>query len=164
MDPVAENWNQKEKSRLRIGTFNKRLHKLTSTVFYLGLVLSALFFAYTPNKLNGTVLTMYLGVTAFRLIRLKVKPWGTILNEKAKPIHLAVVKLINIEIPQLSYPPVVTKESGRYNFLVDKGSYQVALEVKNPDGLYKEIYRTDKISIPSKFGSIGKDIKVTPYL
>ena len=78
--------------------------------------------------------------------------------------HLAVVKLINIEIPQLSYPPVVTKVSGRYNFLVDKGSYQVALEVKNPDGLYKEIYRTDKISIPSKFGSIGKDIKVTPYL
>ena len=164
MDPTAKDWNQQEKERQ--GMRRKKqasvwLHRITSLLFFLGLVWSAvvtmLFFSLTNLLVLGLYGVIYL------VQRLLARPysWGVLKDAAGKPVSGAVVRIEKPELPGVRIvPPVVTDETGRYNFLVSQGTYQLMVELKQEAGAYQEVYRSQPIVVKKKYGEITNSIRL----
>lgn len=162
MDAKGEDWNEREKIRMGYSKLNKMLYKISAVVFYGGFIASTVSLAFNPGLVQVLIVCGYSAVTIYRTYRVIKHPWGTIRSKKTnKPIGEAVVRLINVDIPKLKLPPLVTSYNGRYDFLIERGNYKVVVELKDAvSGQLKEVFRSGIIKITKEFGSIGEDIRI----
>lgn len=158
MDQVATDWNQEEKRRMGIAARDAKIVKIANIIFYLGLcwnMAAAIMVPSTNNIILASIFTLMLG---FRIYSRTHRSWGIIFNKDQKPIKGAIVKLINAKFPRISPKTLVTKESGIYSFLVQRGTYQVVVEQKTAEGAFSQLYKSEDIKFSGEYGSIGRDI------
>lgn len=162
LDPVAIDWNQQEKRRRGILSplVITLAYKIARLIFILSSLLTIISFLLLPTVFGLISLIILSVLILLTLIKGKQKGWGVITDQANKPIKHAYVHLVNTELPSLKYPPVVTDETGRYNFLIQKGNYQIIIEIDSESNQRIEIYRSDKLQIRTELGYIGKDIKI----
>ena len=158
MDNITKDWNQEEKRRRNIEATSKTAYKASTFVFYTSFIISFIIFLVSQTLQNLIVISIFVLMMVYRRARSKAKPWGVVLDNRGTPVKGALVKLINVDIPRLSIPPVVTKEGGRYNFLVDKATYKLVVSIKQPDSTYKDIYESKNITISKKYGQVNENV------
>lgn len=168
MDPINVDFNEAAKAakyNVRgVSKSTQLLIKASGILFKIGFIYSAIVAAFslsTLNIVNLVIFGLYSIVAALRFYRAKARSWGTIFDKFGAPVSNAVVKLVNIKIPQFKISPVVTDASGRYIYLMDKGTYQVQVQLKDPiQNIYVPRYTSQPIQIEKEYGSIAEDVKL----
>jgi hypothetical protein len=159
MDQVEGDWNQNEKRKMGMSRWHLSYAFILmgQSLFWLGLLWSLLAVYISPSVLNSLLVCFYAAMLIVRnMFRLR-QPWGTI-KKKGRPLEGAIVRLINPAFPQVRRAPVVTKASGRYTFLVDRGEYQLSVEERQSDGTIREVYHSPSIQIKQAHGHINRNV------
>ncbi|MDO8467138.1 MAG: carboxypeptidase-like regulatory domain-containing protein [bacterium] len=105
------------------------LAKINPVVLAFGLVASIISTLITPSPLNYVILGLYgvLIIINIILASILVRSYGRILDRgTGDPIALAVVRLFNVQENWLMGTHV-SDQLGRFNFLLDPGSYYVTV-------------------------------------
>jgi hypothetical protein len=160
MDPAAVDWNQGKKGEMGLLKSIRLPENWSTWLFWIGLSWSTLMVLMAFTVINILVAALYLGLVILRLIHRLRYPWGVIYNQKNQPISGAAISLVNTANPIVKRPPVVTKQSGRYAFLVDQGQYQLNVALKRGD-TFSEPVSGPIISIKNKEGTISQDLIVS---
>jgi len=163
LDPVKFDWNEFAKKNKTFMKFYSRfdfiMRKVSDLFFAVGFAFSLTVFFFAPYPYNTIILLVYLVLLLLRLLGLKPKSFGNVV-EKATgiPLSFSVLRIMiassNTEIGQR-----VADAYGRYYCLVPKGKYYVKIEKKNSDGSYSLAY-TSSIIDASKRGIISKKFQV----
>ncbi len=130
LDPVTSDWNQTQKQHHH---YPGKRHLISEWLFWLGLAWSILMFSLSASLVNAIVLGMYLILLGLRWLQRLRSPWGVVYDQYGYPMAGAVVSITNINNPLVKRPPVVTNQSGRYAFLVERGMYQLNVAVNSRD-------------------------------
>jgi hypothetical protein len=159
MDPEAFDWNEFAKRDKKLMTFyskNTRLLSNISTIlFYAGLTFAAALYAARPDTFNLSIVIVYGVLLILRLLGLKPKSYGTIVDSQTKePLSFAVVRIFQKGVDRELFHRV-TDQYGRYYALLSKGEYYVTIERKNPDESYTPVYKSDTIN--AKKGIINEN-------
>ncbi|EKE00424.1 MAG: hypothetical protein ACD_22C00025G0002 [uncultured bacterium] len=160
MDCQQADWNEQEKVRLGISKRNSSIYKITNIIFGVGFVVSLISAVTAFNKFNLMIVALYVLFSLLKLLGGKMRAWGVVYTKEHKPASGVVVRLLRPKFPQLRGIPLITMESGRFNFLVQEGDYMVTVEEQPVDGVVKELYRSEVKSIKTKYGHIGYDIRL----
>lgn len=165
MDPINVDFNEAAKATQYgvkgVGKFTKIILKVSGILFKVGFVYSAIVMLVSFNTLNFIIFGLYTLLGSYRLYRSKTHSWGTILDKTNSPVPDAVVRLINVKIPQFKITPVVTDQTGRYIYLMDKGTYKVQVQTKDSaQNTYVNRYTSEPITVEKEFGSIAEDVKL----
>jgi hypothetical protein len=104
------------------------LTKLNPYILVAGTMISVLNALIVPSTLNQAILVIYIGIDIFQfyLLSTAVNPYGSIVDAAGKPLTLSVVRIFNLD-SQTLMATKVTDEQGRFNFLVDPGTYYVTV-------------------------------------
>lgn len=159
MDPLAVDWNEVAKKKYLKFNYHLELIKkhLPSLLFYLGFILTLVFYLLSPVPFNRNLLILYLVLMLLRFLGFKPREYGFVLKKKEKkPVPFSV---LTVFFEGLEYPvkKVMSDEAGRYHLLVEKGNYSVKISEKEAEGL-KDIGFIKKVPAPK--GIIKKDFKV----
>jgi len=104
---------------------------LRSTIFTVGIIVSACAFIYSQTPLNTAILIIY-GISLFTLIitpKKKIK-YGRVINVKKEPQSKMEINLIEEEY-QRSVARRVTDDDGIYRFVVEPKNYELSLGSPN---------------------------------
>jgi hypothetical protein len=159
MDPLELDWNQQEKGRMGILGKRRLWAIVGQALFWGGLVWSLVIFSVEPGLLTGSILVIYSLCLALQVVVRRRHRSGTIRNSVRQPVEGAIVRVSDIDSPVAKYPPVVTKQSGQYAFLVEQGTYKVSVEQKTASG-YQVVATSDPITIHSKYGDIHHNLQI----
>lgn len=159
MDPIAADWNQVKKQQMGLLARFHIPSQLRDGIFWSGFAWSVFMTLLAASPFNLAVAALYLVLIGLRLYRRWQSPWGVIYDSSHRPIAAAAVHLINLENPLAKRPPVVTKSSGRYSFLVDRGRYQLQVAIKKSFG-YGAPIQGPIVEVLGRQGSINHDLVV----
>jgi len=129
MDPVGVDWNEQIKKKIM--SFNPKreilLKRLSSILFWIGLIISPIIYWAVPSTLNLVILTSYLVLAGLRTVGFKARNYGRVYDkETGTPIPFAKIKVL-LRIPGLPEQRLLTAVAdvtGRYYILVvGKGGY-----------------------------------------
>jgi hypothetical protein len=115
--------------------------------------------ALYPSWINIAMAACYGFILMVRWWNQQRYPWGVIYDAEHQPVAGAIISLVNRHQPQLRRPPVVTKSSGRYAFLVDRGEYVVQV-VRQHQGVISPSMTTATIKQKRAKGYIAEDINL----
>lgn len=169
MDPINVDFNEAAKAKQYgvggVSVFGRILLKTSNILFKVGFIYSTIvaLLSISPlNIINLSIFGLYVFVGIYRFFRSRAHSWGVVFDKFNKPVSNAVVRLINVKIPQFKITPVVTDETGRYIYLMDKGTYQVQIQLKDPiQNTYVPKYTSQPIAVDKEYGSIAEDIKLS---
>lgn len=155
MDPLSFDWNQYEKMRTKQTTFIHRFDPIIVSIlnllFYAGAAVAMWQVVVDPRTLTWALCLLY--VTLFVL---KLHSGGPVLyghiKQNGKILPYAVVRAMQNNRVIKS---AVTDSNGRYCILVHPGSYDIQVEVHQPNDTYTVAY-TDKVV--TKHGVINKTL------
>ncbi|HLD50927.1 hypothetical protein A3K34_02700 [candidate division WWE3 bacterium RIFOXYC1_FULL_40_10] len=159
MDALASNWNQLEKIRRGIGGTNPVFAFVTTIAYYAGLVWSIVVITKSPTPTNIFISIIFLLLFIYRTLEAYVKSWGVIKNHAGKFVPGCIVRLVNSVAPEFRGQVSVADYKGRYNFLVEKGNYQIRVDSQPALGVIKS-FISSTIPIKKAFGRIGRDLKL----
>lgn len=158
MDPQADDWNQAEKKRMRVGGVSKTAEIISNIIFYGGLVFTLTMTVMNPTSLNIAFTVTYLGMQILRMIGFHPRAYGIIKDGKTqRPIVHGVIKIFNAALQQ-RVAHAVTDDYGRYYVLVPKGNYYMTIEEKNEDATYETLYTSESFS--NKEGIINTSFQI----
>lgn len=157
LDPISPDWNQLQKNK---HDYSQAWHKISVWLFRVGFVWSIVMFSASITILNGIVLAMYIVLIILRWLQKLRSPWGVVYDQQGKPIIGAAVSIIDLDNPEVTRPPVITGNSGRYVFLVEKGRYQLQVAVKS-DNKYLTPSPGPEIEVDKRQGHIAVDLTVS---
>jgi hypothetical protein len=133
MDPVGVDWNEQIKKKIM--NFNPKreilMKKISSALFWSGLIISPIIYWAMPNNLNLGLLIFYLILSVLRVSGFKARTYGRIYDKASgQPIPFAKIKVF-LRIPGLPEQRLltaVTDITGRYYILVvGKGEYALKI-------------------------------------
>ncbi len=127
--------------------------KFTNMFFIVGFIVATIAFFAAPYPYNTIILALYLVLLLLRILGIKPKPLGYIINKATgAPLSFAIIRIMR---PGYSVQVAhkLTDKYGRYYCLVPKGEYYITIEKKNNDGTYSLTY-TSPILNTSKEGII----------
>lgn len=157
MDPLDIDWNEEIKKKMFKFNPKKEILKkrISSAVFYAGLIISPITYWATPNTLNLVIMLAYLGILILRQTGFKQKNYGRIYDkETKKPIPFAKVVISYPNLPDQRVAFGVSDITGRYYILVvDEGEYLIHIQGKTIEG--KEV--DEKFSFNAKERLINSD-------
>lgn len=136
--------------------FRRLLHLLNPYLLAIGTILSILMFILFPTLINYAVLMIYVVLDAYKiwLMRHTVRPYGRVLDRATDdPLPLSIVRAFHSTNNWLTATHV-TDEGGRYNLLLNKGSYYMT---SNKEGY--QPFKSEEIDL-RKPGSVTKDIEM----
>ena len=160
MDPIAVDWNQEEKRRMRLYSINKFISSLsvfTNSFFYLALGWSIVATILSPNLTNFIIDIILIVFVVILLLGRSKKSIGLVVDRQGNPLEGMIVRLIDEKMPLFRYPPVVTSKYGKYSFLVKKGTYRIVVEHQEGGGV-EEVYRSQPFEVKTQTGQIAKKI------
>lgn len=108
--------------------YRKFQTQLETILFGIGFVVSVIAAVYNPIWFNQLILILYIFlfvISAFRWITL-VQVWGLVISKDGKPAALITLSLLETTFGRLVQRRV-TDESGRYQFIVPKGTYTLLI-------------------------------------
>ena len=163
MDPLRFDWNEFAKKDKRLMKFYSRidiiLRQIFDLFFVVGFVVALVAYFAAPYPYNLIILIIYLALLFLRIIGVKPKTYGRILDfVNGDPLSFAVLRVItpdtNIEIAHK-----VADKYGRYYCLVPKGKYFIKIEKKDSDGSYSTAFVSPAIDA-SKTGIIKNNFRI----
>ena len=160
MDRENVDWNQLEKQRMGIVNRNVRLYKAVDYLFNATLILNILSLSLSYSLEKIVIFSLFIFLYTYHNYIKSHKPWGIVTNLENQPLGGIVLRLVHVKFPKISGAIAVTKDNGRYNFLVRKGTYQIVAHKKNPDGTTQEINRSKVMDVKKEQGSLGPDFRV----
>lgn len=161
MDPLRNDWNQQKKASMKITRFyNKHsvaIAILTNVIFYAGVIMAITATLLSPNTFNFIVLGIYALVVLLRIIGIRSKKYGQVINtQTGEPFAFGVVKFISkksgVEVAKR-----MTDSMGRYYALISAGVYKIVVEANLPDGTKQVVATVD--SVKTKQGIVRKIIR-----
>lgn len=163
LDPVQFDWNEFAKKNKTFMKFYSHwdlaLRKFFDALFVIGFVVAIISFIFAPYPYNTMILALYLVLLLLRILGLKPKSFGYIIDKATGiPLSFAILRIVmassNIEISRK-----VADAYGRYYCLIPKGKYYVKIEKKNSDGSYTLIHTSPMIDA-SREGIIRKKFEI----
>ncbi|OGC51105.1 hypothetical protein A2W32_00460 [candidate division WWE3 bacterium RBG_16_37_10] len=160
MDRENVDWNQLEKQKMGIVSRNGHLYKVVDLMFNATLILNILSLSLSYSLEKIIIFSLFVFLYTYHNYIKSHKPWGIVTNFENRPLGGIILRLVHVKFPKISGAIAVTKDNGRYNFLVRKGTYQIVAHKKNPDGTTREINRSKVMDVKKEQGSLGPDFKV----
>lgn len=160
LDPVREDWNQANKPRRIFSTRSPLFYRFSRLVFYSGFAWAIIAFLLIPGLWNGVVLTLFILLFVFKLWHYVQRDWGVVKDAFGDPVSGAIVRLKNLDAPKQTFPPVVTKQQGRYNFLVTQGRYELTIDIADSNREYEKVLTVGPITVDKEEGYVGQNIKL----
>ncbi len=162
MDPEQEDWNQKAKIAMGVTRFyNKHsvaIALVTDVLFYVGVTMATVATIIAPARYNIIILIAYGVLMILRVIGLKIKSHGRVIEAKTgDPIPGAVLKFFS-QRTGIQVAKRTTDSMGRYYALINKGVYRVDIETTLPDGSVQKIGSFQNLK--TKKGIIRKFFKL----
>lgn len=163
MDRLKFDWNEFAKKDKRLMKFYSRidiiLGKIFDLFFAVGFVMAIVAYFASPYPYNLIILFIYLTLLFLRLVGIKPKTHGRILNyETGNPLSFALVKVISLET-KVEIAHKVSDKYGKYYCLVPKGRYFLKIAKKNDDGSYFPAFVSPVIDA-SKTGIIKNNFRI----
>jgi hypothetical protein len=159
MDRLEGNWNQIEKVRMGINGQSVLLIPLANLAFWLGLLWNMWALYLHPVRSTYELAILFLLMLIYRTFFRNNKSWGVVKNKHGQVLPGTVVNLVLAAFPNVNGKKVVTDYLGRYNFLVEKGTFQIFVD-KEIDGQKNRVFESRKIVVNKKFSSIAPDITI----
>jgi len=97
---------------------------ILSLVFFVGLILSAIFLVANPTAINYLITSLYLFLSIVKYANLALPRWGLIRAVNGAPEAFSLVEVFNQETKTF-YGRTVADQSGRYAFILDQGKYSL---------------------------------------
>ncbi len=149
LDPVGFDWNQFEKKRTKMthyfSKYDSLILKISSFLFWVGFVLSALALYILPSTLNIVVVITYILLLVLRQGKLRPKVAGSLRElVSGLPMSFALVRVYSASGNLIATK--VANMYGKYICLVPKGNYYVSIEAKKEDGTYEDRYTSSVFS------------------
>ena len=163
LDPIGFDWNEFEKKQKNLMKFYSRwdiIFRRASDFFYvIGFIIAIIAFLAAPHPYNIIIIGLYLLLLIFRVLGLKPRPFGYIIDKATGlPLSFSIIRIFYPDNNrELGFK--VADKYGRYYCLVPKGQYYIKIEKKNDDGSYSSVY-TSGIIDASKKGIIKEKFKI----
>jgi hypothetical protein len=148
MDPVEEDWNEKEKSSMGKSIFSffskydRLFARFVNFFFVTGFAFSIYAIIASPLIWNYVVFALYILMIVLYLVGFAPTSSGKIMLKDGAPLAFTIVRVFNAHLNK-EVGHKVTDEYGNYFILVKRGSYYVTLEKKEADGTYTHIYTSE---------------------
>jgi uncharacterized protein YegL len=144
MDQEAFDWNEFDKNRTNVMKFHSRYERLikhiSDWIFRIGFMVALLALLVAPHPYNYVVFGLYLFIVFLRIIGLKPKVNGTIIDRATgQPLSFAVINIYSMTLGRQLFMKIAD-QYGRYYVLVPKGEYTIKVSRKNSDETYTEVY------------------------
>lgn len=163
LDPLKFDWNEFAKQKKSLTKFYTRwdlfFRKISDFMYVMGFIIAIIAFFLAPYPYNTIILGLYIFLFVLRLLGIKPKPYGSVLEGATNdPLPFAILRIIEPGTDrEISHK--ITDRYGRYFCLVPKGRYYVTIENKNTDGSYTLAYKSGLIDA-SRNGIIKEKFKV----
>lgn len=162
LDPLKFDWNEFAKRSKGFMKFYSRWSlaskKIFDFLFVVGFLFSVGAYFVNPEPYNTVILMMYLVLLLLRVLGLKSRTLGYIIDKGTRaPLSFALMKIVTPENVQVSSK--VADQYGRYYCLVPRGKYHVIIDKRNEDGTYSSVYLSPIIDA-SRNGIIKKKFEV----
>ena len=135
--------------------------RLFDAVFYIGFLVTIAALFITPHIFNYAVMVSYFVVMVLRMMNLRSKIKGAIIDRKTgDPLSFAVLRVFTARSSN-EIKHVVADHLGRYYCLVpaeQNENYYVTIDRRNPDGSYTSVYVSGYIS--AQKGIIDNTFKI----
>ncbi len=162
MDPDKFDWNEFAKLNKKIlnyysyGDFFKAV--ILNWFFYIGFIFSLVALLLMPTVYNIIIVSLYLLLMFVRMIRIKPRRLGKVVNERnGEPLPFAIVRIRLVDSGNEAYK-VVCDAYGRYFSLVTNGFYYVSIDCKEGEDSYRNVYTSEPFEV--KDGIIRETFKV----
>jgi hypothetical protein len=162
MDPVNFDWNEFAKKNKKLMKFHSRFDfiaaKVSNILFILGFIVAVLALFVAPQPYNTIVFGLYVGFLLLRLIGLKPKTHGYLIDSNTgNPFSFAIIRVMSVEL-DIEIAHKISDRSGRYFCLIPNGKYYVKVEKKNEDESYELVHTSEVINV--KKGIIHQRFKI----
>ncbi len=126
---------------------NKKLiHQIFEGLFYIGFALAILILVFNSNLYNSLVVLLYIFFFLLKVVNLSKPHWGVVYQKNIpQPFAVVSAKAKNQTTPLAR---VVTDQSGRYAFVLDKGVYSI--ETKLGSQTFRHTFTNPKRDIVGK--------------
>lgn len=157
MDPIAEDWNESEKARTRIGL--RTVQQVRLAAFIYGVVGGAIL---TVAYETGVAPLLYLQIYAAALVigliigwALRPRYYHSVVIEGATgaPLGFARVKVFNHKTG-IQVASKTTSFDGQFVCLIPNGTYHVVIEKRDDHGAYTPVHTSTPFRVAHR--SIGK--------
>lgn len=162
LDPDKFDWNEFAKRDMRVMKYYRRRDKLIARVvdalFVVGFAVTFGIFLLVPNAYNYLVLLVYVGMITMRLLGLKRRKSGVVIDEKTgNPLSFAAIKIISVKSGQ-EVGHSVTDQAGRYYKLIADGIYIVRILQKVTEEHFEPVFESEPIEV--KRGILNQNFSV----
>lgn len=146
MDPDKFDWNEFTKRKDKLVVLKNPLirvfFKISNTLFILGFIFAVGLLILKPDIFNILILSTYLILFILRKANKKIKSFGTIFDKNSGlPMSFAVVRVFLKGVEGKEIFHRVADEFGHYYCLLPKkGEYYIAIDKKNKDGSYSNVF------------------------
>ena len=163
LDAEGFNWNEFVKKSQHLTVFYSRwdvaIRRASNIFFVVGFIVAIIAFFAAPYPYNTLILGGYLFLWLLRVLGIKPKPFGHIINKTTgMPSPFAIIRIMvpgsNVQVAHK-----VADQYGKYYCLVPKGKYYITIEEKKPDGSYLLTYTSPTIDTLNS-GIIKKTFRV----
>lgn len=160
MDPLEANWNEKEKLKRGLTRYYSRFDKffavLSEVIFTVGFLFSIFATIVSPIVWNIIVLALYVSVLLFKQFGFDKRGKPGRITVAGQPLVHGVIRLISPETG-IEVKKTVTSKDGYYYCLAPKGTYEMEVCSKQPDGTYIPIV---KKTVYVKRGVLREEIDI----
>ena len=162
MDPVNFDWNEFAKKNKKLMKFYSRfdfvLAKVSNVLFIFGFIVAVIALFIAPQPYNTVIFALYVGLIILRLIGLKPKSHGYLVDSSTgNPLSFAIVRIMSAEL-DTEIAHRISDATGRYFCLVPNGQYYVKVEKKNLDETYEHIFTSETMNV--KKGIINQKFEI----
>ncbi len=154
LDPIKFDWNEFAKKNKNLMKFYSRWNslfiKITNIFFVVGFIIAVVAFLAAPYPYNTIIVVFYLVLLLLRVLGLKPKAYGFIIDKVTKiPLPFAIIHIMDPDSNrEITYK--IADKYGRYYCLLPNGRYYAKIEKKQEDGSYASAYISAPIAIGKK--------------
>lgn len=160
LDAVSVDWNEEEKKRMGIGGVGRRRQLLVlimNTCFTFGFVYSLYVCLLDPRILNITVVALYIAIVVIETAWKQHFHLANVKRVNGKGLAFAVIKLLFMQ-SEILVKKIVADEEGNFYLLAAPGAYQVVVEERFTEDVYRVVHRSPEVKLPK--GILMEDIIV----
>jgi uncharacterized membrane protein (DUF485 family) len=160
MDPIAVDWNQKEKRRTHFLQYlvkgQTKFAWIFNALFIVGFLASIMITYFYPNWWNYVVTALYVAIGLLQVYGYGAITAGKIMKN-GQPLAYAVVHVWNTALGR-EVARKIANEAGSYYVLVPKAEYYVTIDQLNPDGTHTNVVTSDSFHVRN--GCIDKNFNL----
>lgn len=161
MDPLAFDWNQKDKQRLiKFHPYREILLPLIfNTLFYLGLAWTIFISFLIPSRSNLLCLMFYIIVVVIRRVLPNERLWGRIYDKKTKTTLGGLILELCLAETSVVISRAQSGPDGRFFLKAVPGKYQLAVYQNIFGDSTKTLFKTINVII-GKNGTLNQNLGV----